>query len=87
MLQGTTLKLRATVDASGKFVFANLPPGTYHVIVEDPNGTKTPGLAGTVAVGAGQTMQMVLQVPQPYVPPREPCCKPYGAPPARRRVV
>jgi hypothetical protein len=88
VLEGNTTTLSATTDADGKFVFANLAPGSYQVRLVDGKGNAYQGLMPqTVAVTAGQAVQVVMQVPRPYVPVREPCCKPYGAPPARRRVV
>jgi hypothetical protein len=79
-------ELRVQTDANGHYRFADLPPGNYEI--ETPwNGrpmAKPPGRP--VQVTAGQTAHADLTL---YTPPvdRGPCCKPYGAPPARRRIV
>ena len=45
--------------------------------------------AVTVELGpnANERRDLSLVGPQPYTPDTGPCCKPYGAPPARRRIV
>lgn len=78
---------QARTDANGHFKFDNLAPGNY--VVSTPNAGGNPRQAPprrAVTVTAHQSTQVTLNV-TPYVPDRGPCCKPYGAPPARRRVV
>jgi Carboxypeptidase regulatory-like domain len=79
----------------GEFVFADLAPGRYS-IVADPgyrNHRPQDGLVSQMPVDvvlapdANERHDLAVVGPAPYEPDRGPCCKPYGAPPARRRVV
>ena len=86
-LQGPDGQQQGRADANGKFRFDKLAPGNYVVWTNQPGGNprqQPPRV--TVTVTAGQSANANLAV-YPYVPDRGPCCKPYGAPPARRRVV
>lgn len=68
-------------DANGSFMFADVPPGEYHVTT---NGT---GQRPRIEVRAGEAAIVTLELDKPpKVDPRQ-MAKPYGAPPARRRVV
>ncbi|HTL33981.1 MAG TPA: carboxypeptidase regulatory-like domain-containing protein [Kofleriaceae bacterium] len=79
--------LRVTTDAHGKFAIKDLPPGGYQLQFESYNGNPRQAPPSAYAeVKPGEVAHVVLQT-YPYVPDRGPCCKPYGAPPARRRVV
>jgi hypothetical protein len=77
---------RAQTDADGHYRFADLPPGNYYVEMPWNGNPHAAPPSRMVQVAAGQTAKIDLKI---YVPPpdRGPCCKPYGAPPARRRVV
>jgi hypothetical protein len=78
---------QARADASGRFRFDKLAPGNYVLWSNAPGGNPRQGpQRHTVTVTASQSANATIAV-QPYVPDRGPCCKPYGAPPARRRVV
>lgn len=79
-------ELRVQADANGHYRFADLPAGNYEIEMPWNGNPHARPPARPVQVTAGQTAQADLQV---YTPPidRGPCCKPYGAPPARRRVV
>lgn len=92
-IEGPTLgkKTKVITDKRGIFVLENIPPGNYRVTIESarlspqdpPISTSLPVAAGTVA-----TMAILGEVVAPVaVPVDTACCKPYGAPPARRRVV
>lgn len=77
---------RMQTDAQGHYRFADLPVGNYSVEMPWNGNPHAAPPRNFVQVTAGQTATVDLTV---YVPPpdRGPCCKPYGAPPARRRVV
>lgn len=65
-------------DASGNFHFNNVPPGEYEI---------SPGAYAKrqrVEVRAGQATMLTLELPK--LDPSQ-TAKPYGAPPARRRIV
>lgn len=77
---------RMQTDVKGHYRFADLPPGNYEIEMPWNGNPRAAPPPYFVQVAAGQTTQRNLAV---YTPPvdRGPCCKPYGAPPARRRVV
>jgi hypothetical protein len=82
-LHGTTSHTGST-NANGELVLRNLPPGTYTVVMNDGNG----GARMTVELHGNQIKRVSLTAPIPS--PRVPDYhhpKPYGAPPARKRVV
>ncbi len=85
-LRGPNGEQRAQTDANGRYRFADLPPGNYSVEMPWNGNPHAPPPTRMVQVTAGQSATVDLTI---YVPPpdRGPCCKPYGAPPARRRVV
>lgn len=74
-----------TSDQRGEYVFKNLAPGNY-VVHHPPTHPRQGPVGMTVLLGAdkGQEADVTVYFPEPD---RGPCCKPYGAPPARRRVV
>lgn len=75
-----------TTDARGEFVFADLPPGGYQVIFSMPNNPRQSPNMGYVQVKSGEIAETRgIIYPEPV--DTGPCCKPYGAPPARRRLV
>lgn len=79
---------QAQTDANGHFVFNALAAGNYVVWTDAPGGNPrmAPARQAVMIAGPG-AIQVTLHV-QPAPPiDRGPCCKPYGAPPARRRVV
>lgn len=80
-------------DAQGRYAFHGLPAGTYLVTIEslrpnNPRQSPPPPTRGKVEVADGANARLDLTVVL-YTEPvdRGPCCKPYGAPPARRRFV
>jgi hypothetical protein len=80
-----------SVDSQGRFVVEDLPPGKHVLMFQQPNADPRQlpsGEARDVVVreGATITLDVKLSPPLPVVDDG-PCCKPYGAPPARRRVV
>lgn len=75
----------AISDRYGEYVFANLPPGEYIVQYPAPHPRQSPlEMPVTLGTDKGQHADLTVYLPEPD---RGPCCKPYGAPPARRRVV
>lgn len=79
------MQRRSVTDDRGEYVFTDLPPGTYIIAYDPMHPRQSPTLIQvTLADGVGQRADLEV-----YVPSSDPgpCCKPYGAPPARRRVV
>jgi hypothetical protein len=75
----------ATSNQQGQYEFTNLPPGEYLVEYELGNPRERPhGIKVTLGGDAGTLADVRVVLP---APDRGPCCKPYGAPPARRRLV
>ncbi len=84
---------RTRTDDYGEYVFEGLPAGTYTVVVEPPppnHPRQNRGAPTTrqvhVVDGASARADVTVHMPPPVID-RGPCCKPYGAPPARRRIV
>jgi hypothetical protein len=79
----------------GEFQFLDLAPGSYTLIAdpgyENARPQDGPVMQMPVVVqlepNANERRDLSVVKPPPYVPDTGPCCKPYGAPPARRRVV
>jgi hypothetical protein len=87
--------LQAFTNAKGEYVFLDVAPGKYVLMpepgYENPRPQDGPVLQMAVPVdlapNANERRDLSLVGPMPYVRDTGPCCKPYGAPPARRRVV
>lgn len=83
----------ALTNANGEYAFRDLAAGTYTVIVEHPppnhpRAAMPPAIRREVQLADGAVERFDARVTQVVVPvDRGPCCKPYGAPPARRRLV
>ena len=78
-------EMHTTTDAHGEFEFRGLEPGNYTVFYQPNNPRQTPAMtAVTLHPEQGERADLVIY-PEPV--DRGPCCKPYGAPPARRRIV
>lgn len=76
---------RVTTDGSGRYRVADLPAGDYQVIFRGPQ--QNPRMApypNNVKIEAGKTLTLDNAY-EPYDASNIPM--PYGAPPARRRVV
>lgn len=89
-LVGKVPEQTARTDANGNYAFANVEPGTYQLAVPDPANGGQQVRTVTVQAGAVVTTNVQLSPPdwrQNRGRDNGPCCKPYGAPPARRRVV
>jgi hypothetical protein len=90
---GTSLTTYA--NEKGEFQFLDLAPGAYSVMpapgYENPRPQDGPvlqmGVPVELAANANEQRDLSVVSPMPYVRDTGPCCKPYGAPPARRRVV
>jgi len=77
--------LHATSDQHGEFEFRGVEPGNYTVYYQPNNPRQSPAMtAVTLHPEQGERADLVVY---PAPPDRGPCCKPYGAPPARRRIV
>jgi hypothetical protein len=75
----------ATSNAKGEYEFTKLPPGEYTVEYASGDPRQRPqGVRVTIpeTTGVYADVNVLLARPDPG-----PCCKPYGAPPARRRFV
>ncbi len=85
LLGGDQPPRAAQTDARGVVTFANLPPGNYRYQTHDGHPRHSPS-GGMVAVTAGQVARATINI---YIPPYNPHATPmpYGAPPARRRLV
>ncbi|HEU4610710.1 MAG TPA: carboxypeptidase-like regulatory domain-containing protein [Kofleriaceae bacterium] len=93
LLSGYTVYLRwpsgetraTTSNANGEYVFGGLPPGRYAVEYRTGDPRQPPAslpVELTTDTGARRDLEIFFV---PY--PDTACCKPYGAPPARRRIV
>lgn len=85
-LQWPTGETRATTsDERGEYVFGGLPAGAY--VVEYRTGDpRQPPATIPIDLSADRGERRDLEIY--FVPvPDTACCKPYGAPPARRRIV
>jgi hypothetical protein len=76
-------------DASGRYRFSNLTAGSYQLtFFQHSNQRFQPSpVVRVVQLGEGATLRVDVALPPLPPPDRGPCCKPYGAPPARRRLV
>ena len=72
----------ATTDVDGRYT-VELPPGDYRVAVQSADRAQ-PRPEHLVTVQAGDSLSVDFQI---ALPPTPPMPMPYGAPPARRRVV
>jgi hypothetical protein len=90
----------ATTGPKGEFAFVDIAPGRLSLQLDaddyDPyRGSRRPQEGppmmpeDTVMLDPGENERhdISLSTPPPPAPDTGPCCKPYGAPPARRRVV
>jgi hypothetical protein len=73
-------------DAQGNFAFDDVPPGRYQITMRPSDRPADNAEHHDVEVKAGAITRTEIRLPAPVVDPG-PCCKPYGAPPARRRIV
>ena len=72
-------------DASGSYVFDGLVPGAYRLMFGYSNHPRRPAPERAVNVTANDTQTVDMQIAPPPQPTHLPT--PYGAPPARRRIV
>jgi hypothetical protein len=88
-------RLDTRTNDKGEFQFLDLAPGVY-VVVPDPGYHNPRPQDGPVmqqavqvqlAADMNERRDLSVAKPLPYTPDTGPCCKPYGAPPARRRIV
>jgi hypothetical protein len=93
-LSGGGVRRALRTDAKGQYEIRDLPAGNYTLTLERYEANQghqppPPAPMRAVVLVDGKT-EIVDVTLAPYVAPAEdrgPCCKPYGAPPARRRVV
>ena len=76
---------QGVTDQKGEYVFTGLEPGNYTVTYQ-PSHPRQPPAEVPVTLHPEQGERADLSIVFP-APDRGPCCKPYGAPPARRRIV
>jgi hypothetical protein len=85
--------VKVVTDSRGIFLLENVVPGNYRITIESARLTpQDPPISTSLAITAGnvQTLAILGEATAPVaapVPVDHSCCKPYGAPPARRRVV
>jgi hypothetical protein len=95
---GTTVQ--ATTGSNGEYELVDLAPGSWTLSLPDDvydpyrysrrpqeGPLMVPADVVQLDVGENERHDIGLSTPLPPEPDRGPCCKPYGAPPARRRVV
>ena len=83
---GLQQPIETRTDGNGRYQVGNLAPGTYRVTFGQANHPRQRPPQRTVQVADGSVQVDVTIAPQPvYDPSNVP--KPYGAPPARRRIV
>jgi hypothetical protein len=76
-----------TTDARGAYAFGDLPPGSYTITFQPSYHPRQAPAMAQVEVIAGTNTRVDFALHPVPPPDRGPCCKPYGAPPARRRIV
>lgn len=82
---GGAVTQSTTSNQYGEFVFTGLTPGDYVLEHQPNNPHQGPSqIDVSLSVDAGQQVDLPVYQPEPD---RGACCKPYGAPPARRRLV
>lgn len=92
--------VQATTGAKGEYELLDLEPGSWRLRLDpdvyDPYaGSRRPqegppmqpDIQVNLEPGKNERRDLATASPPVYEPDRGPCCKPYGAPPARRRVV
>jgi hypothetical protein len=95
---GTTVD--ATTGSHGEYTFVDVAPGQWslsldHYVYDPYAGSRRPQEGPmmmpddvvTLDPGENERHDVSFSSPSPPAPDTGPCCKPYGAPPARRRVV
>ncbi|HEY5952295.1 MAG TPA: carboxypeptidase-like regulatory domain-containing protein [Kofleriaceae bacterium] len=83
--QPPTIEPQATqTDANGRYSFANLPAGTYLIVYGNANPRSRQRPQQLVFIADHEAKALDLQI---YSPPPSNIPMPYGAPPARARVV
>ena len=89
-------QLKTTTGPHGEYEFVDLDPGRWRLVVDyemprqRPQDVSPPSEEHVqLQPGANVRNDIRLITPQPLERERDrgPCCKPYGAPPARRRIV
>lgn len=79
-------RVRSThTDADGEYMFTELAAGLYEIRTSGAEPRNASVQLGAREVGVRDFD--LSPPPEVEEPDRGPCCKPYGAPPARRRVV
>jgi hypothetical protein len=92
--------LEAVTGPHGEYTFVDIAPGRLtlkldNYVYDQYSGSRRPQEGSPMApedvvtLAAGQNERHDVTFTSPPPPARDtgPCCKPYGAPPARRRVV
>ncbi len=85
-LSGGTTEISATTNARGEYAFGPVPSGEYTLLVYSDGHPRHSPDERHLTVVAGEAQRVDASISSP-APDTGPCCKPYGAPPARRRVV
>jgi hypothetical protein len=85
LVQENGASQQGITDERGEYVFSGLEPANYVVRYQPNHLRQSPTeVSVTLEPEAGQRADLSVDLP---APDPGPCCKPYGAPPARRRVV
>lgn len=84
-LRGAGVARHTQTGDDGSFTFTDVPVGSYEVVLQPEHPNENEQIRN-INVVAGQPVRVRYTIAEP-VQDRGPCCKPYGAPPARRRMV
>ena len=76
-----------TSDANGAYEFTGLAPGRHQLIYESGHDRRQGEQFTWIEIKPGMITNRDLALSPPEPPDTGPCCKPYGAPPARKRIV
>ncbi|MCX5743727.1 MAG: carboxypeptidase-like regulatory domain-containing protein [Proteobacteria bacterium] len=85
-LQGGNGQQATQTDQRGHYLFRDVPPGPIEILVRTSNNPRHSPFRASATIVVGQTQRANVAVSYPRSNPSN-IPMPYGAPPARRRVV